>query len=226
MSEKDGHYTFKGVVMSALYSLSEMTAVANPPDGLLDMIWAILNPLLSDDDKEAWFEHTVMQHDPYQSTVNKSRLISLVLYKNSLFPEKDYITNRKYKLKINPSDRSAGGGMKTHVTDDIAISDFFIRHLHGMVKLTTQFMGYGTHIDIMWGMLSPYVTEQDFSNWDANNKKYGTDDSMAYRWNIEKVRICMEVLDRAEFLWETGMTDEPESFVKDGGEIGVRQRGK
>ena len=82
-------------------------------------------------------------------------------------------------------------------------------------------------MDIMWAVLSPYVTVEDYEMWKANNDTFGNPKNPfgmynEYRWNVEKIKICMTVMERSDFLWQTGVTDEPEEVIDSGGQHVIR----
>lgn len=219
--------TFKSVVMSYLYRLSELTSKCEPMDFHADTLWAHLEPFLTEEDHEIWVEETSsLGIDQYQVSMNKLKVISLVLYKYGLLPPKEHIYNKKYKLQVERGKRE-DKGLTAHVIEDIEISQFFMRHMILMSYLTANQKDYGVHIDVLWSILSPYATEEDYNDWESNNMTFGKEGSWSYNpyvWNIEKVKICMKVLDRADFLWKTGVVDRPEELIGRDGEIGIRGR--
>jgi hypothetical protein len=224
ISKNEG-LTFKGVVLSFLYRLSEITAASEPSDYLIDSLWAMLKPFTIEEDNEAWQSHT--GDNSYQSTMNKLRILSLVLYRNGLLPAREYIGNRKFEISIKKS-KQGNQGLKSHVIEDIQINQFFMRHLLLISIIAKRYADYGCHIDTLWSMLSPYVTEEDYNEWESNNKTYGNHDSWMYHpyiWSINKIRICVTCMDRADFLWRTGTVDEPEEMLSKAGVPYIRSRG-
>ena len=219
MADSDKGLQFKSVIMGYFYRLSETSAHSLPFNNILDSLWVLIEPFLDEYDKEEWRKKCTSYFSEagfYQANMNKIQLTSLVLYKNGVFPNRDNLGNRKYKVYTSGGSRRVKG-MSVHVIDDIKIQQFFMRHLFLMSYTTKLGMKTDVHIDVMWAVLSPYITEEDYETWQLNNKKYGSTSSRqynVYRWNAEKHKICMRVLERADFLFETGITDEPETSYK------------
>jgi hypothetical protein len=212
MSGSSHDIEFKTVVMNFLYRLSDATEKAQPFDNLTDWMWATLYPSLSEYDIERWRQTctpiTGSKQELYQISINKVQLISLVLYRSGVFPNRDNLRNRKYAQVMVEEGKVQRGGLKTHLLSDIQLKNFLMRHMILASYIAKNMSSYGVHYDIFWAILSPYVTHEDYVLWqENNNKNQGKND---YVWNIEKVKICMDVLDRADFLWQTGVTDEPE----------------
>lgn len=221
VGQKNDGLTFKTVILSFLYRLSEVTSTSQPIDYLVDSLWALLKPFTTDEDDEAW-ANLAMQ-DPHQASITKLRIISLVLYRKGVLPQREYIAHRKYAIEVKSKTKTKAG-LSSFIVEDIAINQFFMRHLLLISIITKNYSDYSLHLDVLWGLLSPYVTEEDDNSWVANNNTYGKEGSWmydAYRWKIEKVRICAVVLDRSDFLWQTGISDEPDPVL---GEYGNEPR--
>ena len=214
MADSSKGLQFKSVIMGNFYRLSETSAHALPFNNILDVMWAKVEPFLDEYDKEEWRQKCAItpysEEMLYEINMNKLKVISLVLYKNGVFPNRDNLDNRKYR------DYTSGGshrvkGMTIHIIDDIKIQQFFMRHLFLMTYITKNGGRFDVHVDVLWAVLSPYVVEEDFDMWELNNKALKTGKFDEYQWNIEKLRICMVVLERADFLFESGITDEPDN---------------
>jgi len=206
---------FKSVVMFSLYRISDATANSQSIAEISDLTWATLNAFLNEDDHERWRQMcTPMMYgdidEEYQISINKLQLISLVLYRNGVLPNRDSLPNRKYESIININNKSKTSGLRTHLLSDIQLKSFLMRHLILALTLSKARVDYGFHIDALWGILSPYITYEDYELWIQNNMK---NSGNPYIWNIEKVRICMNVMERADFLWQTGITDEPDNLT-------------
>ena len=202
---------FKSVVMFSLYRISDATANAQSIQEIADFMWATINPFLNEDDHEKWRQMcTPMFGGPeedFQISINKLQLISLVLYRHGVLPNRDALQNRKYDLNTNGKFKShSGGGLKAHLLSDVQLKSFLMRHLILGITLSKARVDYGYHIDALWGILSPYVTYEDYELWVGNNMRNKTN---PYQWNIEEVKICMDIMERADFLFQTGITDEP-----------------
>ena len=196
--------SFKSVVINFLYRMSDMSSKGQDLTYLLDSLWMMLQPFVIEEDKVAWSSHAT--NISYDAMINRIRIISLVLYRNSLLPHREYITNRKYDIPISSKSRSSHG-LRSHVIEDIRIDQFFMRHLI-LVPFIIERGGCMTfHLDVLWSMLSPYITEEDYDTWKSNDITYAKISN--YMWTQQKIAIVMTVMDRAEFLWKTGSVDEP-----------------
>jgi len=217
---------FKSVVMGFLYRISDATSVSMDFDKIADALWASLEPFLDADDHQRWRDDCTplfyTKDELYGITVKKVQMISLILYRIGVLPQRDRITNKFYEVQVGEGKHERGG-LKSHVTEEIQIKQFFMRHLMWISRITGRSMRFDVHVDVLWAMLSPYITQEDMYEWQGNNKVFGPlgKRTNSYRWNIEKLRICMKVLARADFLWQTGMVDEPEEYI-DGDKIGIR----
>lgn len=213
---------FNSVIMSNFYRISECTSHKMPFDNILDGFWAIMEPFLDEYDHEHWRElddlTTYSTSEMFQSIVGKLQLISLVLYKNGILPNRDSLKNRKYE-KLMEKGEKGSRSFKYHVIEDVKLQHYIMKHLRDLSYIMKNRMEFDVHADVLWAVLSPYVTEEDYLKWKLNNKKFSR--SHPYRWNIEKIRICMIVLERADFLLETGMTDEPIEYIDKDGKINV-----
>lgn len=222
MAENFDGETFKSVIMGYLNRLSELTSVQEPFDYHLDMMWALLDAYVTDEDHDEWERQT--QDFSYGSSMNKLRIISMILYRAGVLPKRN-IRNRQFKVVQKENRINLKKGMTSHIKEDLQITQFIFRHMHLLSFLTKRRMNATIHIDVMWFILSPYVTEEDYYKWESNNNTFGNPDSSrynGYRWNIEKVRIIQMVMHRADFLWKTTVVDAPEEFVNMEGEINVR----
>jgi hypothetical protein len=221
MSSKNRELEFKTVVMNFLYRLSDASEKAVPFDNLTDLMWRILYPSLSEYDLERWRQScspiTFDKQEMYQISTNKIQLISLVLYRTGVLPNRDNLRNRKYGSVMVEGGKVQRGGLRTHLLSDVQLKNFLMRHLILSSYIAKTMNSYGVHFDVLWAILSPYVTHEDYDLWEQNNIK--NHKSNTYIWNLEKVNICMTVMDRVDFLWQTGVTDEPEEFVKEDGTI-------
>ena len=217
--------TFKTVVMNFLYRLSEMTSVADDWNYSLDTLWSLLENYLTEDDHDEWERHSTGMD--YASSMQKIRIIMLVLYRNGVLPYRE-INNRKYKLKITGEDVKLKKGMTSHIVDDIELTQFLFRHMLLLSYQTKNQMDNTIHLDALWFILSPYITQEDFYNWDRNNKTYGNPEDHRhnpYKWNIVKGRIVVTVMNRANFLWKSAVIDAPVQRSK-GGDVDFRSKTK
>ena len=213
MAEGQG-LQFKSVIMGNFYTISESAAQSLPFNNILDSMWALIEPFLDEYDKEEWrkkcSKEPFSEEMLYEINMNKIKIISLVLYKNKVFPNRDALQNRKYK-KYTGLGSQREKGMLIHIIDDIKIHQFFMRHLFFMSYITKSGGQTSVHVDVLWATLSPYIVEEDFEIWGYNNEALKSGRLDNYQWNIEKLRICMRALERADFLFESGMTDNPDA---------------
>jgi hypothetical protein len=75
------------------------------------------------------------------------------------------------------------------------------------------------HVDLLWMYLTPYITEEDQENWGLNNSTHGNPDNPRYDpyFFVErKKRICMDVMDRAGFLWSRSVVDAETTDLNEG----------
>lgn len=222
---QQGKESFRSVVMGWLKGLSELTSTAEPFDYHVDYLWAILDRYTKDEDHDQWEDETHIT-DSYRASMVKLRIIVLVLYRAGVLPKKN---TPKRKFNVHISSQKVGiknsGGMSSHLKEDLGFTDILFYHQRLLSFLTKKRMDATVHIDTLWFILSPYVTQEDYHKWKMNNGSFGNPDSDVYdtyMWNIEKVRIIVAVMDRADFLWKTTVVDNPEEFVNDKGEINVR----
>ncbi len=224
MQGEQGKESFRSVIMGWLKGLSELTSTAEPFDYHVDFLWALLDRYTKDEDHDKWEEETQMMD--YGASMVKLRIITLVLYKAGVLPKKQ-IAKRKFDVKVNAQKVGIlnSGGMSSHLKEDLGYTDILFYHQRLLSFLTKKKMDATVHIDTLWFILSPYITIEDYHKWKANNNTFGNPDSdiyETYMWNIEKVRIIVAVMDRADFLWKTTVVDNPEEYVDGKGDINVR----
>ncbi|MCK4544171.1 hypothetical protein KAU43_01405 [candidate division WOR-3 bacterium] len=221
-----GQDSFRSVVMRFLKTLSQLTSTAEPFDYHIDMLWALLDRYTKDEDHDKWEDETHLPEDQsYEASMNKLRIISLVLYRSGVLPKKT-ISKRQFNVFVKARTVGiGGGGMSSHLKEDVGFTDILFNHMYLLSFLTKNRMDSTVHIDTLWFLLSPYITEEDFYRWKMNNQSFGNPDHKNYEpymWNIEKIRIVVSVMDRADFLWKTTIVDAPEEYVDNKGEINVR----
>ncbi len=212
VSNEDASY--KEVINSFLYRLTEMTAFDMPFSYHLDTFWVAINPYLSEADNKSWED--LCSEDNYQAWMNKLKLISLALYKNGLLPQKEHL-NRYYKATVIGVSLGVDTGLKSYKIETVDMNLFVMRHLKYITYMTKNQRYFTIHVDALWNFLSPYITEEDYDNWMENNKVYGdeeSDEHDVYRWNMEKLKIIMAVMERAGFLMEEGVIDNPEEKIR------------
>lgn len=227
MADVSQGLTFKSVIMGNFFRLSESSAQSMPFNSILDSTWAFIEPFLDEYDKEEWRKKCAKpifsEEMLYETNMNKIKIISLVLYKTGVFPNRDNLQHRKNEAYTSGGSKKVKG-MSVHIIDDIKIHNFFMRHLFLMSYITKNGGKFDVHIDVLWAVLSPYITEEDYDTWELNNEALKRGQFDEYQWNIEKIRICMRVLERADFLFESGITDEPEDYggsIDNKGEFGT-----
>lgn len=216
--------SFKSVIVGYLKELSKLTATARPFQVHLDYLWATLEPYLTDEDHDDWVKQTYSMD--YKASMNKIRLISLILYRSGVLPKRD-IRNRQYPVFVKGQRVGVKGGMTSHIKEDLAITEYLFWHMRLLALLTSKQQDATIHLDVMWFILTPYITQEDYDKWNENNDSFGNPKSNKYshyRWNIEKNRIVMNVMNRADFLWKTTVIDAPEEFANGDGEINVRSQ--
>lgn len=221
-NQGQGQDSFRSVVMGYLKRLSELSCLAEPFDYHVDMLWALLDRYTKDEDHERWERET--ENMDYKSSMTKIRIISLILYKAGVLPTRN-IRKRQFPIDVKGERVGIKGGMTSHIKEDLGFTDILFNHMHLLSFLTKKGMDTTIHIDVLWFILSPYVTEEDYYKWRKNNDTFGNPDSPKYKpylWNIEKVRIEMGVMDRADFLWRSTIVDAPEEYVSKGGDINIR----
>lgn len=217
-----GKDSFRSVIMACLKDLSKLTCTAEPFDYHIDHIWSKIDRYTNDQDHELWQKET--KNMDYRASMMKLRIISLVLYRSGVLPKRT-IPNRKYKVSIKGQKVNIKGGMTSHIKEDLGFTDILFNHMRITSMLTSRRMDVSIHMDALWMMLSPYITEEDNFKWESNNNTFGNPKSPKYHhymWNIEKERIIVGVMDRADFLWKTTVVDAPEEFVNNEGDINVR----
>ena len=222
MQTHQGQESFRSVVMAFLKDLSKLTCVAEPFDYHLDHIWAILDTYTTEKDHEEWQKQT--ESMDYKASMMKIRILSLVLYRAGVLPRKE-VKNRQFPVKVKTGTAGIKRGMTTHVKEDLGFTDILFNHMRITSMLTSRRMELAIHLDALWFLLSPYITQEDFYKWKENNKTFGNENSPKYNsylWNIEKERIIVSVMNRVDFLWQSTMVDAPEEYVDDKGDINVR----
>jgi len=214
--------TFNSVVSAFLNRLSELTSTAEPFDYHVDTLWGLLDPYIMDSDQSTWEIETIPMD--YSASMKKLRIISLVLYRTGVLPRRD-IRNRKFHAEIQGVEIQIKQGMTGHIKEDLRFSEFLTRHQRLLAFLTKKGLDITIHIDVLWFLLSPYVTEEDYYKWEMNNETFGNPKSRNYSpyiWNIEKLKIIAGVMNRADFMWKTTVIDAPEEYVDREGNIRVR----
>ena len=224
---EQGKESFRSVIMGWLKGLSELTSTAEPFDYHIDFLWALLDRYTVDADHDQWEDETHITDD-YRASMIKLRIITLVLYKAGVLPKKS-ISKRKFDVNVKAQKVGVAhsGGMTSHLKEDLGFTDILFYHQRLLSFLTKKRMDATVHIDTLWFILSPYVTQEDYHKWKMNNESFGNPDSQTYHtymWNIEKVRIIVAVMDRADFLWKSTVVDNPEEYVNKDGDINVRSR--
>ena len=207
---------FKSVIMGNYFRLTEASAQSMPFNDILNSMWALIEPFLDEYDKEEWRKKCKRtphyEEDLYKINMNKIRIISLILYKNGVFPNRDNLQNRKYENYTSGGSQRVKG-MTVHIIDDIKIQQFFMRHIFFLSYITKSGHPFGVHVDVLWAVLSPYIVEEDFDMWELNNEALNKGRYDSYQWNFEKLKICMRALERADFLFESGITDDPDGSL-------------
>lgn len=218
MTEKTkDHSQFKSVILKHLSCISECSARAEPFENIVDTLWAVIDPFLDEDDHEDWRvdcnpkDNT--EEAEYVAIMNKIKHISLKLYKAGILPNRDALKNRKHLVERS-QDATYGSGLRGRVIESIEIQNYAMRHIRGLANISKAQMSYAVHIDVLWAVLSPYITIEDYERWSINNRKFMATNQ--YRWNIEKVKICMSVMNKANFLLQMGVVDKPEERAKVG----------
>jgi len=222
MYNQQGQESFRSVVMAHLKDLSKLTCTAEPFDYHMNHIWAMLDPYTTDDDHRKWQRETV--NNDYKSGMMKIRIISMVLYRAGVLPKRD-IKNRQFPVQVKIGKIGIKQGMTRHVKEDIGFMDILFNHMRIISMLTSRRMYVTIHLDALWFLLSPYITQEDYYRWQQNNETFGNKGSDKYKpqmWNIEKERIIVHLMNRADFLWKSTGIDAPEEFVDGDGEINVR----
>ena len=216
--------SFKSVILGFLKELSKLTATSRPFDVHLDYLWTTLDAYLTDEDHDEWGNQTSSMD--YKASMNKIRLISMVLYRSGVLPKRD-IRNRQYPMYVKGRQVGVKGGMTSHIKEDLRITEYLFWHMRLLALLTSKREDATIHLDVMWFILTPYVTQEDYAKWNDNNNSFGNQNSNKYshyKWNIYKYRIIMNVMNRADFLWQSTVIDAPEEFVNSDGDINVRSQ--
>lgn len=199
-------YTYKSAIMSFLFRLTELTCIEDDMHYLLDNLWANINPYITDFDR-IWWEKNC-DAESYEGMMNKIRIISIILYRIGLLPQKEHnIGKRQYEELINPKIEFEIGGLEEHIIQDLELKNFIFRHMKVLSFITKNQLESTMHIDGLWSFLAPYITEEDFYEWDTNNEELA--ESHPYFWNIEKQKIIMGVLDKNDFLMEKAFFSKP-----------------
>lgn len=222
MQSNQGHESFRSVVMAFLKDLSKLTCTAEPFDVHLDHLWANLDTYTNEKDHNDWRREAVNQD--YKSSMMKIRIISLVLYRSGVLPMKN-IRNRQFPVTVKAGTVGIKRGMTSHIKEDLGFTDILFNHMRIISMLSSRRMDVTIHLDALWFLLSPYVTQEDYYRWKENNDTFGNEQSAKYHrymWNIEKERIIVNLMNRADFLWKTTVVDAPEEYVDDKGDINVR----
>lgn len=198
----------------------------------VDHLYAMIGPYVDDEiDRKMW-EDNVKTRDPYEYAMNKVKICTIILYRMGMLPMVKY-PNRVYEENLK-ARRSHMDDMAKQVAEDIHYRDVLITHLLSMSNMIKEHMEHNMemHVDLLWMYLTPYITFEDQENWETNNDIYGNQGSGRYDpyFFVErKKRICMDVMDRAGFLWSRSVVDVEEvmldegSFIEDIGSPRPRQ---
>lgn len=214
--------TFKSVIMGYFYRISENTGLQKKIVLLADLIYANIYPYISEEDIE-WWERDAGGSD-WASTMMKLRIITLILYKIGVFPQRDELQNKKFEMFVTGKETTIKKGMQEFIVEGMEISQFVFRHMQLAGRIAQEEGNLSMHLDCLWFVISPYITEEDYIDWDMNRKAHTRGKYGDYRWNIEKAKIISTVLERADFLWESSMVDEPQEFIDGDGNIGIRAK--
>ena len=137
-----------------------------------------------------------------------------MLYRINVLPQRHNLHNRKFEIGEVAEEIA---GIQTWVVEDIELANFINRHIIHNSYISKKQMDDTIHIDVLWFILSPYVDEEAYSDWELTNEKFGNKDSPFYRpyvCNSEKKKIISQVLFRADFQFSEATDDSPKSFLE------------
>ena len=77
---------YSAIIYNYFYRLSELTFLSYPVDYHLDAFWQQLTPYQDDTDEETYDRLVYESGMGYQSTMNKIKAITIILYKNGPAP--------------------------------------------------------------------------------------------------------------------------------------------
>lgn len=210
MEQNKSGLTYKSSIMSYFFRITECTVIKRPIDNIIDVLWALLDSFSNETDHTMWREYA--KGRDYASTMWKLRIISLLLYRINVLPQRPKLQNRQFK--IVKGEKTEVSGLQSWVVEDLELANFINRHLIHNSYIAKRQMDDTMHIDVLWFILSPYVDEEAFSDWELTNEKYGNINSRHYDiyiCNIEKIKIISQVLYRADFQFSEAHEDSPKN---------------
>jgi len=209
MDSKEHGLTYKSAVMSFLFRLTENTVTKKPIDNTIDTLWGYLNSVAKEKDHRLWRRYA--RGRDYASTMWKVRILFLLLYRINVLPQKPNIKNRQFKDELE-EERVELRGLQSWVVEDLELANWINRHIIYHSYIDKRQMDASVHIDLLWFVLSPYVDEEAYSDWELINAKFMDKNSprhSIYEANVEKVKVISNVLYRADFQFGEAHEDSP-----------------
>lgn len=213
------HMTFQTAIIRHFLEISAHAFRNEDLNTAIDHLYALIGPYVDDEiDRKMW-EDNVSTRDPYEYMMNKVKICVIVLYRMGMLPVVKY-PNRVYEDDLK-ARRSHIDDMAKQVAEEIYYRDVLIMHLMAMTGMIKEHMEHNEemHVDLLWMYLTPYITEEDQENWEMNNATYGNPDNPRhdpYFFVERKKRICMDVMDRAGFLWSRSVVDAESTDLDEG----------
>lgn len=209
---------FQTAIIAHFGEISSTSFKGQDLNKVADHLYGLLHPYLdSEIDKRMW-EDNVGTVDEYGYMLNKIRICMLVLYRMGMLPIIN-LENRVFENEIL-ARRSHIDDMAKQVAEEVYFKEILLVHLISITKMYNLGMDYNLemHIDLLWMYLSPYITFEDMENWDTNYELHEKDPMRydKYYFIEKKKRICMDVMDRAGFLWSRAVVDVDETELDDG----------
>jgi len=209
---------FQSAIILHFVEISSTSFKGEDMNKPVDHLYAMLYPYVDDEIDKVMWEDNVNTEDEYEYMMSKIRICMIILYRMGMFPVVKY-ENRVYEEEIK-ARRSHIDDMAKQVAEEIYFKQILMMHLMSMTIMLKEKLDYNMemHIDVLWMYLSPYITFEDKENWeinyqlrDKNPEKYDQ-----YFFIERKKRICMQVMDRAGFLWSRSVVDADITEIDDG----------
>ena len=216
---------FQSAIIAHFVQISSTSFRGEDINKPVDHLYAMIYPYIDDEiDKTQW-EDNVGTMDEYEYMMNKIRICTVILYRMGMLPVVKY-ENRVFEDQLQ-ARRSHIDDMAKHVAEEIYFKQILMMHLMSMTAMLKENLDFNMemHTDLLWMYLSPYITHEDKDNWELNYQMHESNPQRYDRYFFieRKKRICMQVMDRAGFLWSRSVVDadiyelEEGRFIEDVG---------
>ena len=209
---------FQTAIISHFVEISSTSFRGEDINKVADHLYALIYPYMDPEiDRNLW-EDNVQTTDEYEYMMNKIRVCMIVLYRMGMLPNVKY-ENRVFEKEIL-ARRSHIDDMAKQVAEEVYFKQILMMHVMSITAMYNKNMDFNLemHIDLLWMFLTPYITHEDEENWNLNYEIHeGNPERYDKYYFIErKKRICMNVMDRAGFLWSRSVVDADETEMDDG----------